>query len=543
MTILCTPPLNLHAHSGLQQAILSPLRNLSSCESQIAQKRQLECVLQVLDSCGDSLKHAWPVVIGIIDDALTSTKPTLNANSIRTAFESIRMVVNDFLPTVPLTSFPTLMKTISNFCNQNVDVNICLTAIGLLWNMSDYISRNHTEISATLAAAPSPVVDTGTECTDNIPKEVRSEELWMTLSTTLASLCVDPRSDVRRSANQTLFQTVTMHGRLFDSRLWTIFIWEVLFPLLNNVNAGTTAAVAAAGLEVPQSDGGLMVHHSRDTPEKLWEETKVLALAGVARVFTTFYLELQGLPDFGRAWISLLDHLKQASFSASEEVSKTAVVALQEMCKAPQSGESDNEDKSTAHSKILQREALMLATATWEVWQEVCSTAANRRPVPSHTHLASLLDCCPLLIPQLDGMFGAAEAEAMMSACRAVIDLTHHDALTTSAMTPVQAAGLRAVLALVRIDEPENPELLVFVPGVLRELAAFVGFGCSPPPPPIESKRRRNEACVPFALEAMDKLAQVSFSQISTALSHTRSINIVSINHVASHFGACVCFT
>lgn len=118
-----------------------------------AQKRQLECVLQVLDSSGDSLRHAWPVVIGIIGDTLRlgggtggPSHPTVTANLIRIAFDSIKMVVTDFLPAIPLSVYPLLLDTIANFGTQNVDVNICLTAIGLLWNVSDYVSRHMAQM-------------------------------------------------------------------------------------------------------------------------------------------------------------------------------------------------------------------------------------------------------------------------------------------------------------------------------------------------------------------------------------------------------------
>jgi hypothetical protein len=218
---------------GLQQALLSPLRNLSSCESSAAQKRQLECVYHVLDSCGDSLQHAWPVVIGIINDALMSIAASTTApNAARIAgiaCESIKMVVTDFLPAIPPSCYPLLMGTISNFGKQNVDVNICLTAIGLLWNVSDYISRHKSAIQTGLENA---VDDSGAA----VPAgEFKSADLWMVLYEKLAELCVDPRSEVRKSASQTLFSTISTHGWLLDAETWHRLVWAILLPLLENV--------------------------------------------------------------------------------------------------------------------------------------------------------------------------------------------------------------------------------------------------------------------------------------------------------------------
>jgi hypothetical protein len=131
-----------------------------ACDSAVAYKRQLECVLQVMDTSGDSLKHAWPVVIGIINDAMTTQRPTPNATTVKNAFDCIKLIVNDFVEIVPIQCYPLLMSTISRFGEKDVDVNICLTAIGLLWNVSDYLSRHKAKVHQDLATLPT-VSETG----------------------------------------------------------------------------------------------------------------------------------------------------------------------------------------------------------------------------------------------------------------------------------------------------------------------------------------------------------------------------------------------
>ena len=42
------------------------------------------------------------------------------------------------------------------------------------------------------------------------------------------------------------------------------------------------------------TSGNILMHHSRDTAEKQWAETRVLTLAGVARTFTAQRKVLQG---------------------------------------------------------------------------------------------------------------------------------------------------------------------------------------------------------------------------------------------------------
>jgi hypothetical protein len=92
-----------------------------------AQKRQLDCVHQVVDSHGASLAHAWPIVLGITSDALTADNPRPSVETVRTAFDTLSMVVNDFLPTVPLQSYPVLLEALGGFGRQRLDVNVSLT--------------------------------------------------------------------------------------------------------------------------------------------------------------------------------------------------------------------------------------------------------------------------------------------------------------------------------------------------------------------------------------------------------------------------------
>ena len=58
----------------------------------------------------------------------------------------------------------------------------------------------------------------------------------------------------------------------------------MLFPLLDKVKKCSSVAAT----EQSEPSGNILIHHSRDTAEKQWAETKVLTLAGVARVFNTW---------------------------------------------------------------------------------------------------------------------------------------------------------------------------------------------------------------------------------------------------------------
>lgn len=75
------------------------------------------------------------------------------------------------------------------------------------------------------------------------------------------------------------------------------FHWQVLFPLLENVQKLSSTA---SNVKDEAATGNILIHHSRDTAEKQWAETCVLSLAGVAR---TFNAKRKVLQTIGKATV------------------------------------------------------------------------------------------------------------------------------------------------------------------------------------------------------------------------------------------------
>lgn len=50
----------------------------------------------------------------------------------------------------------------------------------------------------------------------------------------------------------------------------------------------------------------MLVHHSRNSEQKQWDETLVLALAGAGKVLRSYLPLLSGLDVWGRAWEELM---------------------------------------------------------------------------------------------------------------------------------------------------------------------------------------------------------------------------------------------
>uniref|UniRef100_A0A8C5RBZ0 Protein MON2 homolog n=1 Tax=Laticauda laticaudata TaxID=8630 RepID=A0A8C5RBZ0_LATLA len=318
----------LSQNQRLQLLLLNPLKELSNISHPDIRLKQLECVLQILQSQGDSLGPGWPLVLGVMGAIRSDQGESL----IRTAFQCLQLVVTDFLPTMPCTCLQIVVDVAGSFGLHNQELNISLTSIGLLWNISDYFFQRGEIIEKELNKEESVLQKQAEEngITLNRPFHPAPpfDCLWLCLYAKLGELCVDPRPAVRKSAGQTLFSTVGAHGTLLQHSTWHTVIWKVLFHLLDRVRESSTTADKE---KIESGGGNILIHHSRDTAEKQWAETWVLTLAGVARIFNTRRYLLQSLGDFSEAWDVLLDHIQSAALSKNNEVSLAALKSFQEI--------------------------------------------------------------------------------------------------------------------------------------------------------------------------------------------------------------------
>lgn len=108
--------------------LLSPLSELSTVPHADVRQRQLECVLQILNSAGEILSYGWPTIMEIIGAMNDHHGEPL----IRIAFQCLQLVITDFLPVMPFRCLPLCINTAAKFGSQSQELNISLTAIGLM---------------------------------------------------------------------------------------------------------------------------------------------------------------------------------------------------------------------------------------------------------------------------------------------------------------------------------------------------------------------------------------------------------------------------
>lgn len=328
--------------------LLSPLQSLSQIPHPDIRQKQLDVVLQVIQSAtGENTLGGWPQIIdiiGTVDEWQTD-------NLIRIAFQCLQGIVSDYMAQIDCECVVLIIAAVVKFASQLHDLNVSLTAIGLLWNVADYLHQNKQRIEVETLEL------TNEKDAPNLAfiyEFVRQTELnnydsiWMALFAKLSEICIDPRPAIRKSACQTLFATITTHGDLLQLQTWQAVLWQILFPLLHQVRTRSCVALdmklqtpsssslftdAICGDEDSLNSGceAMVMHHSRNTAQKQWSETQVLALVGVTKVFTVKREKLALIQNFNKAWNVLLEFIKTAALSKVFEVSLAALRCFQDL--------------------------------------------------------------------------------------------------------------------------------------------------------------------------------------------------------------------
>lgn len=317
---------------------------------------------------GFEVDERYLVVAGTEEAAQITMATAATANKqvgvIRAAFPSVQLICTDFLPVLDLNCLSACVDAVACFGAQNEDLNVTLSAIGLTWTVSDHIMTLRT------------AAKDGDESALALDVE-KLNELWRNLLEQLSDLCTDPRPEVRHAANQTLFRTVTLQGGHLSEDVWEEVIWNVLFPLLEKVRVvGDKVALAAerAAAEKEKAGGsggpkfassGFILHHSRNTISKQWDETRALTLSGVGRCFREHLDVLVSMEPgrFEKVWALFFEYAKDWALGYSQEVSLGAMKTLKTVLGFPQ--------EEAEISEQVRNKLIPFWTTAWEEWASI----------------------------------------------------------------------------------------------------------------------------------------------------------------------------
>lgn len=344
-------------------------------------------------------------------------EPTLVLNNkqaslAKCAFRLLQKICDDYLEILGKTGEKTLFKLIracGGIGQQQFDINTSLTAVGLLWNICDYLgSRENLDpddpnktvdiaLSQILKETSLQKAQVMIDASATIPwyesligcllteKDVaclsasmliqgaQTQYCWLAIFSELSLLCMNPVAAMRKSAVQSLFQTINAHV----SQLNEITTDSLLYILVRLPRG----CVPPRNVSPTQYNN---THHSRDTPEKQWAETRSAVLTGMAKTIA----EARVIVDH-RHWVACLSEISLATRTTLPEITNAALVGLKILLEKKNVQLVNDKRKKSSKEDLTQTgNNWRLA---WNCWLEIGRSKTAPLPVNA-TDLISLGD-------------------------------------------------------------------------------------------------------------------------------------------------------
>ena len=215
----------------LERRLLAVYEELYRCPYSDTKNYVLEGMYQVLQSHGEQVGPAWPIVLALLKGVAQDDEEA----HVRQAFMCVQLVRNDLVSVLPVDCLQLLLTTIGAYGCQGSDLNISLTAITLLMNIADFFSR---ERAALLSAFSEEGFLAGRSVSDvsggdggaGAEAILNVDQLWLVLYHRLRLLAVDGRIEVRQSALRSLFTTLETHSLVLEPASWEQVMHDALVP-------------------------------------------------------------------------------------------------------------------------------------------------------------------------------------------------------------------------------------------------------------------------------------------------------------------------
>lgn len=309
-------------------------------------------IYTILQSCGGQLdKSGWNMLLSILFQLDITSNSAIG-------YKCLYLIVNDFLQSEEILScFDKLAEFISKFAYSK-DINQSISAVGMYWNLADFLGRSGKE----------------------------AEDSWWLILGKLKELGQDTRPEVRHSALHSLHVALSTHGSCLSKHLWERIMENVVLSLLQKISstyfkyATLTQEIPilepptfnesekqetpikkgkknlqisiptdlahplvsetpkfAGKIDIPKEDK-IIIHHSRDTLEKQWEETYHIFTQNLGKLFRTYLSNLEKYdedmlkhPTVKKNWDLLILRLKEGLHNGTTNIITAVLKAVKEL--------------------------------------------------------------------------------------------------------------------------------------------------------------------------------------------------------------------
>ena len=394
---------------------------------------------------------------------------------VRTSFPSLQLICTDFLGALSLDELRDCVATLAEFGKQADDVNVALTAGGLLWSVSDHLQAKRN---------------------DSVEEEAHGD-LWMYLLHQLLSLCDDRRQEVRDGAVTTIFRSISLYGSTLSAQTWDGCMWQIVFPLVESIS--TWIAIHNRD---GADEGEEMVSQPNGPPIpirlKQWDDTKTLALKSMGNVVFDYLPIIVKTDRYEQTWVAFVGHLKQSFVEDRAPAATAAMQALDKVLGVSLPGEE--RDRIASSWEVA-----------WAAWDEIgdsvacVNNEAHAHTGKTYTQLnleAYVRVALPIYTPPYI-TFDLVRIERLLAVLKVVLTFQSQDSRPdVDSLTPLQAAVLE-VVAVIKLEVPGAAS------AVLSDLAEYITLAFTAAFTPAPSAGVRSPARVTYVALAKEAMPHV----------------------------------
>lgn len=409
--------------------ILGPLTSLYRSKYADTRSHILVSVFDLIQSCGQRINSGWRVILELLGVVVTSMNtdsdfsPAHRLAFISNGFKCIQLIVDEFLQSMPWTLYEELSTLLGLYGAQRQGTNISFTSIGVLWQLSDHITRERQ------SSGDSESLD----------------RLQLLIFRQLKNLSLDDRSEVRNSAVQTLYSVIVVYGQSMGASTLAECNSEILLPLVLEIGAPDVALSRGSIASVSDIKGVVMMHHSRDSAQKQWSETRVHLVQGLARVLKQYFFQLSATLGFYNSWKTYLTIFGSLITDMTDEtVSLCAIRAVQEILQSPD-----------ATAALLQDRKLL--DAALNVYMDVVQAALHSPLLMNVSLLTAYLESISQLLKSetSSALFTSEDVLMFLELADRISTLSDINASNTRE-TPLQHATLQLIGGLSLVSGPSH---------------------------------------------------------------------------------------
>ncbi|KAI5966786.1 MON2 [Candida pseudojiufengensis] len=311
--------LNLYLEKLFKQGIPKELLVLN-CETEI-HLTILTTLYFLIEKYDLHYQNSWGKVFQILNTPfeVTGTDETnlkeKFQSMVEKSFETMKLILDEFLLSLPFQQLKKLIDTLINFANQSFDLNISFSAVSYFWLISDSLksrlsqfenNNNTNELVSNINSEKQLInyIDT----TNESYNAYICLDLYLLFGLAKISKQETERAQVREGAIQTFFQIIDVHGIIMEEN-WDM-IYSIAFPCLFEI--------------IPPKNN------------KEWNETIRLLLEGFVTMYRKFFLisnsKIINLID---KWQMLLNYMNKLLDLQEIEISIFVFKSFQNLIESP----------------------------------------------------------------------------------------------------------------------------------------------------------------------------------------------------------------